>query len=226
MGHNLVCHTSITEMTSDTSSWSLYLAVSVVMVFLRWLIVTEQKRPSHYMSMHEALEKCSWFNSLITSGMIWRRTASLLLVNNLPLFLSSLAHFSVCSVKGCPFIIEKDSFVFYTLSARFQDQIQHFYGKLQSFWLMKSKDVQNNPGDPQLWRTGGVLHCCHCSSGRKERVRRTPGEKITISVQKGPEKQHFFTGSGKVEENLFHLQTKTILAWLFPLDAFSHTGPG
>lgn len=86
-------------------------------------------------------------------------------------------YFSICSIKGWPFIIERDSFVFSTLPARFQHQIQHFYGKLQSFWLMKSKDVQNNPGDPQLWRTGGVLHCCHCSQGRKERVLRTPGGK-------------------------------------------------
>lgn len=52
------------------------------------------------------------------------------------------------------------------------------------------------------------------------------GKKITISVQKGPEKQRFFTGSGKVQENLFHLHTKTILAWLFPLEAFSYKDMG
>lgn len=50
-----------------------------------------------------------------------------------PLFLSAAARTSVCSIKGQPFIIKKDSFVFSTLPAPFQDQIQHFYGKLQSF---------------------------------------------------------------------------------------------
>lgn len=38
--------------------------------------------------------------------------------------------------------------------------------------------------------------------------------KIPIFSSKEPKKR-FFTGSGKVEENLFHLQTKTILAWPF-----------
>lgn len=125
-------------------------------------------------------------------------------------------YFSICSIKGWPFIIEKDSFVFSTLPARFQDQIQHFYGKLQSFWLMKSKDVQNNPGDPQLWRTGGVLQCCHCSPGRKERVRRTPGEKITTLSSKEAEKQRFFTGSGKVEETFSTSRRKQYLLGFFP----------
>lgn len=173
------------------------------------------------------LGKCSFLYSQIGAFLAWSDARPRVLSQQsspVPQFCG--AYFTICSVKGCPFIIEQDSFVFYTFSTRFQDQIQHFYGKLQSFWLMKSKDVHNNPGDPQLWRTGGVLQCCHCSSGRKERVRGTPGEKITIFSSKGPEKQRFFTGSGKVEENLFHLQTKTIHAWLFPLRAFSHKGFG
>lgn len=131
-------------------------------------------------------------------------------------------YFSICSIKGWPFIIEKDSFVFSTFPARFQDQIQHFYGKLQSFWLMKSKDVQNNHGDPQLWRTGGVLQCCHCSAERKERVRRTPGEKSRFSVQKAQKSSISLQAVGKCRKTFFHLQTKTILAWLFPPDAFSY----
>lgn len=65
---------------------------------------------------------------------------------------------------------------------------------------MKSKDVQNNPGDPQLWCTGGVLQCCHCSLERKKLDQ---GKKNHDFQFKGAQKQRFFTGSGKVEENLF-----------------------
>lgn len=41
------------------------------------------------------LEKCSWFESLIISGMIWHKTVSPLFINNLPLFLSSMARISL-----------------------------------------------------------------------------------------------------------------------------------
>lgn len=132
-------------------------------------------------------------------------------------------YFSICSIKGWPFIIERDSFVFSTLPARFQHQIQHFYGKLQSFWLMKSKDVQNNPGDPQLWRTGGVLHCCHCSQGRKERVLRTPGgKKSPISVQKRPKSSISLQAVGKWRKTFSICERQQYLLTFFsPLDALS-----
>lgn len=116
------------------------------------------------------------------SGIIWDKSS---LLNNLPLFPDCGTYFSICSIKGWPFIIEKDSFAFSTLPARFQHQILHFYGKLQSFWLMKSKDVQNNPGDPQLWRTGGVPPVLSLLNTEKgARPENTRG-KITISLQKG-----------------------------------------
>lgn len=97
---------------------------------------------------------------------------------------------------------------------------------------MKSKDVQNKPGDPRLRRTGGVLHCCLCSPGRKELVRRAPGgerEKSRFSAQRGPEKQDFFTGSGKVEDELFPLadDNNTCSAFSSPsLGAFRPTEAG
>jgi len=153
-----------------------------------------------------------WF----ISGMIWRKTTSLLLTIFV-CFSYCGTYFSICSIKGWPFIIEKDSFVFSTLPARFQDQIQHFYGKLQSFWLMKSKDVQNNPRDPQLWRTGRVLQCCHCSAERKERVRRTPGEKSRFSVQKGQKSSVSLQAVGKWRKTFSTCTRKQYLLCFFLL---------
>lgn len=57
-----------------------------------------------------------------------------------------------------------------------------------------------------------------------EKERKASGEytrKNRDFSSKGIEKQHFFTGSGKVAENLFHFQSKTILAW-FSLDSFNY----
>lgn len=148
--------------------------------------------------------------------MIWHETTSPLLTI-FAWVLSTVARISLfAQSKDSHLSSRRTASYFLPCPLGSRTQIQHFYGKLQSFWLMKSKDVQNNPADPQLWRTGGVLQCCHCSAERKERVRRTPGEKSRFSVQKGPEKQRFFTGSGKVVESLFHLQPTTILAWFLP----------
>lgn len=150
--------------------------------------------------------------------------------NNLRLFLSAAARIS-------PFAQSKDGHLSSRRTASYflpcalgsSTKFQHFYGKPQSFWLMKSKDVQNNPRDPQPRRTGGVLQCCHCSSKRKERVRRSPGgrkggKNHDFQFKRGQKSSVSLQAVGKLRETLFHSQTKTILALLFPLDAFSYNG--
>lgn len=111
--------------------------------------------------------------------------------------------------------------------------IYHQEGQLRIFYLVRSVP---GPKSAFLWKTAVILideiqRCPKQSGGsptaahrrgapvlslfpgkKGARPENTRGKKIPIFSSKGPEKQHFFTGSGKVEENLFHLQTKTILA--------------
>lgn len=87
---------------------------------------------------------------------------------------------------------------------------------------MKSKDVQNNPRDPQLWRTGrgaAVLPLFPAKKGARPGNTMQEERKIPIFSSKGAEKR-FFTGSGKVEEKPFHSHMETILAWPFFLFLF------
>lgn len=122
--------------------------------------------------------------------------------------------------------------------------IYHREGQLRILYLVRSVP---GPNSAFLWKTAVILideiQRCPKQSGRSPTVAHRRGAPVLSLFfgkkgarpentrgknhdfsSKGPEKQHFFTGSGKVQENLFHLQTKTILAWLFPLDAFSYKG--
>jgi len=121
-------------------------------------------------------------------------------------------HFSICSIKGWPFIIEGDSFVFSTLQARFQHQIQAFLWKTAVILI---DEIQRCPkqsgGSPTVAHRRGASSVVIVPPERKERVRRTPGgekrknkkkRKSRFSVQKGQKSRSFFTGSGKVEETL------------------------
>lgn len=123
--------------------------------------------------------------------------------------------------------------------------IYHREGQLRIFYLACTVP---GPNSAFLWKTAVILideiqRCPQQSGGsptvahrrgapvlslflrnkgaRPENTRGKKKKKITIFSSKGPEKQRFFTGSGKVEENLFHL-TETILAGLFPPGAFSY----
>lgn len=145
--------------------------------------------------------------------------------NNLRLFLSAAARISLfAQSKDGHLSSRRTASYFLPCSLGSSTKFQHFYGKPQSFWLMKSKDVQNNPRDPQPRRTGGVLQCCHCFWERKERVRRSPGKNHDFQFKRGQKSSVSLQAVGKLRKTLFHSQTKTILALLFTLDAFSYNG--
>lgn len=154
------------------------------------------------------------------SGMIWRKTMSHESLNNLRLFLSILWHVFL-----------------YLLNQRMA--IYHREGQLRIFYLASSVP---GPNSAFLWKTAVILideiqRCPKQSGGsptvahrrgapvlplfpgkKGARPENTRGKKSRFSVQRGPEKQHFFTGSGKVEENLFPLadENNTCLAFFFP----------
>lgn len=113
--------------------------------------------------------------------------------------------------------------------------IYHREGQLRIFYLARSVP---GPNSAFLWKTAVILideiQRCPKQSRRSPTVahrrgapvlslfRRKKGArpentrgKITIFSSKGPEKQHFFTGSGKVQENLFPLadENNTCLAF-------------
>lgn len=146
-------------------------------------------------------------------------------VNNLRLFLFTLLHVFL-----------------YLLNQRMA--IYHREGQLRIFYLARSVPA---PNSAFLWKTAVILideiQRCPKQSGRSPTVahrrgapllplfarkkgarpENTRGKKIPNFSSKEAKKQHFFTGSGKVEENLFHLWTATILVDFFfsPLDALS-----
>lgn len=151
-------------------------------------------------------------------AMIWRKTMSHESVNNIRLFLGTLWHVFL-----------------YLLNQRMA--IYHREGQLRIFYLARSVPGLNSAF---LWKTAVILideiqRCPKQSAGSPTAAHRrgapvlslfprkkgTSPEntrsktKIPIFSSKGPKKQHFFTGSGKVDETLLHLQTTTILAWLF-----------
>ena len=153
------------------------------------------------------------------SGIIWDKSS---LLNNLPLFLSRLRHVFL-----------------YLLNQRMA--IYHREGQLRIFYLARSVPA---PNSAFLWKTAVILideiQRCPKQSGGSPTVAHRRGSSSVVIVKhrersasgehqgkksrfhfKRAKKQRFFTGSGKVQGNLFHLQTKTILAWLF---AFSYIG--
>lgn len=145
-------------------------------------------------------------------------------------------YFSSCSIKGWPFIIEKDSFVFFfffsTLPARFQEPNSAFLWKTAVILI---DEIQRCPkqsgGSPTVAHRRGapVLSLFRRKKGaRPENTRGKKKKKVPIFSSKGPEKQHFFTGSGKVEENLFPLcrRKQYLLGFFSPLHAFSYKDTG
>lgn len=111
--------------------------------------------------------------------------------------------------------------------------IYHREGQLRILYLVRSVP---GPNSAFLWKTAVILideiQRCPKQSGRSPTVAHRRGAPLLSLFSgkkgarpentrgknhdfssKGPEKQRFFTGSGKVQENLFHLQTTTILAW-------------
>lgn len=116
--------------------------------------------------------------------------------------------------------------------------IYHREGQLRIFYLARSVP---GPNSAFLWKTAVILideiQRCPKQSGRSPTVahrrgapllplfarkkgarpENTRGKNIPNFSSKEAKKQHFFAGSGKVEENLFHLWTATILvAFFFP----------
>lgn len=138
-------------------------------------------------------------------------------VNNLRLFLVTLLHVFL-----------------YLLNQRMA--IYHREGQLRIFYLARSVPA---PNSAFLWKTAVILideiQRCPKQSGRSPTVahrrgapllplflwkkgarpENTRGKKILIFSSKEAKKQHFFTGSGKVEENLLHLWMATILVDFF-----------
>lgn len=138
-------------------------------------------------------------------------------VNNLRLFLFTLLHVFL-----------------YLLNQRMA--IYHREGQLRIFYLDRSVPA---PNSAFLWKTAVILideiQSCPKQSGRSPTVahrrgapllplfpwnkgarpENTRGKKIPIFCSKEAKKQHFFTGSGKVEENLLHLWMATILVDFF-----------
>lgn len=180
--------------------------------------------PDSYISCRSTLQS-SWSpspNSVrFISGMIWPSPWTIFACFSA----HCGTHLSIGPIKGWPFIIERDSSVFFSppFPVRLHDQIQHFYGKLQSFWLMKSKDVQNNPQDPQLWRTGrgaAVLSLFPAKKGaRPGNTRRK--EKSRFSAQKS-QRTVSLQAVGKWRKTFSTCRRKQYLLGLFfplPLDA-------
>lgn len=138
-------------------------------------------------------------------------------MNNLRLFLVTLLHVFL-----------------YLLNQRMA--IYHREGQLRIFYLARSVPA---PNSAFLWKTAVILideiQRCPKQSGRSPTVahrrgapllplflwkkgarpENTRGKKILIFSSKEAKKQHFFTGSGKVEENLLHLWMATILVDFF-----------
>lgn len=138
-------------------------------------------------------------------------------VNNLRLFLVTLLHVFL-----------------YLLNQRMA--IYHREGQLRIFYLARSVPA---PNSAFLWKTAVILideiQRCPKQSGRSPTVahrrgapllplflwkkgarpENTRGKKILIFSSKEAKKQHFFTGSGKVEQNLLHLWMATILVDFF-----------
>lgn len=117
--------------------------------------------------------------------------------------------------------------------------IYHREGQLRIFYLARSVP---GPNSAFLWKTAVILideiqRCPKQSGGsptvahrrgapvlslfpgkKGARPENTRGKEIPIFSSKGPEKQRFFTGSGKVQENLFPLadENNTCLASFSP----------
>lgn len=149
-----------------------------------------------------------------------------------------MSHKSVNNL--CLFLFTLLRVFLYLLNQRMA--IYHWEGQLRIFYLARSVPA---PNSAFLWKTAVILideiQRCPKQSRRSPTVAHRRGapllplfagkkgarpentrEKIPTFSSKEPKKQHFFTGSGKVEENLFHLWTETILVDFFSaLDALS-----
>lgn len=155
--------------------------------------------------------------SVVDSSLVWsdaRITSPLSTISARFLSLCG-TYFSICSIKGWPFIIEGDSLVFSTLPARFHEPNSAFLWKTAVILI---DEIQRCPkqsrGSPTVAHRRGAPVLSLFPGKKGARPENTRGKNHDFQFKRA-RKAAFLYRQWESGGKPFHLQTTTILAWLF-----------